>query len=699
MRRVVIISILSIVPQLLLAQWSFTVTVSKSGNCSSSLGGRISAGVLEAYAQHLSRKIYSTQQECENFRASANFVSSGYGCTVRVVATPCRGHGGASGSVDILGPSQGSSFYSNNGFNEIQNWNDDHMERMIALNPEFQNTSPTELSMGDEDTSYARTRGRETAFVLDPSKLKTFRSLNIGEDGMINTHSDDFISPKVVPANDQTVLSYLENIDRSTEPRFPLENPDDYFLWIKDQFKKVTGNDIESLMSKMSRTAAENEVVRNYREFEARLLKDAKARIDEMLATIDRSVEKKQVDMAILALDSYGADEKGYLFNTNYRRVDLDKIPLSDPIRDLANKLTSCNLTTFDTGFNAVLYYNDKTNEYTIAFEGSAWPSLSLSSENTLASKISPAIDFDANTNEYVVNVLDIELRIPQDTWNDWGKNNALQAAGRIASQFTMAKEIGDVINSIPELKDLNINFTGHSLGGALASIAGLNTGRPTYTYNAEGVSDKILSSFGLLEKKQGGEYQITAYHTDNDILTSAQKWAQGENQSPQEYATGRAREQNAKMSGYVTGNTVLSDAVDILGEGELSTNPVAWVVDPEHKKNNYVATAIGTEVNIGNLNTYGDAAKSVAAGIVVGGVTLWATRNPKTAIKYGKNTAEFTDKALAHRMEPMVRFFSETNKDVQGLWDSLNQVKQSMNGQMGNTRMRSMEYIYITTE
>ena len=423
---------------------------------------------------------------------------------------------------------------------------------------------------------------------------------------------------------------------------------------------------------------------------------------------IEHSKEKKEIDMAILALDSYGKDDKGYLFQTNYKRVELDKVALNDPMRELANKLTSCNQTNYETGFNAVLYYNSKTNEYTVAFEGSAFPSFGKSSEITTASKIAPSFDFDMNSKEYVVNALGLEMRIPQDMWNDWGKNNALQAAGRIASQFQMAKEIADILNASPELKNLNINFTGHSLGGALASVAGLSTGKPTFTYNSEGVSDKILENFGLLDKKNNRDYNITAYHTDNDILTNTQKWAQGEGKKPMTDViaeeTGKLSIDNAlsqlKQLGYDTKTAKTLTGVIFDGTG-ADFNVFAKAIDSNNERNDLVPTAIGDEKNVGDFNSSTDKLIAGAVGVVAGGIHLYISKGKDLDTTYGivKKAAELTDGALAHRMEPFVKNMMLRNVVEQNLWDRFNKEKQSMDREISNTEMRSLEQIYIVTD
>lgn len=80
--------------------------------------------------------------------------------------------------------------------------------------------------------------------------------------------------------------------------------------------------------------------------------------------------------------------------------------------------------------------------------------------------------------------------------------------------------------------------YTGHSLGGRLASVAALATGNAAVTYNGAGVSDATVdyiaqangtTAADLQSRADGG--QIRAYRTGDDILTFAQERYQGGSQ------------------------------------------------------------------------------------------------------------------------------------------------------------------------
>lgn len=188
------------------AQYTFTLNVSWSGNCSG-----YTAQMNQMMGKYKSQAItgFPTRELCEQTRAMCHQelghieiiyydVKTGKeikreatNCKLNVSTTPCTGHpmAGSVGTLNALGVSQGSSFYSSNTANEIQNWSEDDMERMLALNPEYKTSSPVELSMGDENTDLVRNRARKNAFILDTNK--PFRSLNVGDDGLINSHSAD----------------------------------------------------------------------------------------------------------------------------------------------------------------------------------------------------------------------------------------------------------------------------------------------------------------------------------------------------------------------------------------------------------------------------------------------------------------------------------------------------------------------------
>lgn len=192
-----------------------------------------------------------------------------------------------------------------------------------------------------------------------------------------------------------------------------------------------------------------------------------------------------------------------------------------DPMKMVAIAIENANATENTTGFHAELFYNELTKEYTIGFAGSG------------------------------------------KQLSDWLYNNAPQALGKEFPQQILSNAIITAIKMLPD--DAKINIVGHSLGGALASYVGLATGKPAYTYNAEGISDNILKENGLLEKKENKDYNITAYYTTYDILSNTQD--------------------------DIPGSTI-------------------------------VASAIGNRVELGDLNNVKDASVAVTAGVVVGALS-----------------------------------------------------------------------------
>ena len=578
------------------AQYKFYVSMSFNYNCHGNRECEELVMMTNGMIQNAISGIpisFNTKNECEAARnitvnslneakSLASQYASRYGVKFNFTVTPCSGFGG--GNFVFLGPNRGSSFYSPSVADEIKNWSEDNERLQAALNPEWERSEQMAVETSDYSFDEKRKNLRE-GFVIDTDK--PFRSLNIDANGRINTFSPNITSPKVIPANEQLVNEFLLRVNKESAPSL-IDNK--YIDWIKDQFEKVSGCncDIDAILSTSLRTEEEKAILGIYREFQKQLLDEAISSIDKIILSIRKSKEHKEKDMAILALDCYEKDllkmgenqSINYLSETTYERVDVNSIIIPNSIRSLAEMIDDYNRENYKTGFHAVLYCDVITNEYTIAFEGSAF-------------------------------------ELSRDALHDL-ENNVLQGLGEVGSQFKIAEDLGNYIRD----NKININITGHSLGGALASVVGLITGLPTYTYNAEGVSDKILKKFGLLEKKQNKEFQITAYHTANDILTVNQ------------YTVQRLSE---------------------------------ITIDTKGDKNNYFAEAIGTEVNIGILNT-----------------------NPKNI---------FTAGIEAHKMEPIVKYFINKNNNNLHLLQKYENSKKNMIREIDNIRMRTSEYVYIETE
>ncbi len=106
----------------------------------------------------------------------------------------------------------------------------------------------------------------------------------------------------------------------------------------------------------------------------------------------------------------------------------------------------------------------------------------------------------------------------------DW-LNNLAQGQGLPAAQYGQAVKLASQAQAAFGQND-NLVITGHSLGGGLAGIASAETGTAAVTFNAAGVHDDTLRSFGLdpsTVKQQAEDGQIRAYSVDGEFLTSLQ--------------------------------------------------------------------------------------------------------------------------------------------------------------------------------
>ncbi len=70
--------------------------------------------------------------------------------------------------------------------------------------------------------------------------------------------------------------------------------------------------------------------------------------------------------------------------------------------------------------------------------------------------------------------------------------------------------------NKVDTATDGNVSFTGHSLGGGMASAAGVATGKPTTTFNAAGLSQQTAGY-------PASPAPVDAYYVPGDALSGLQ--------------------------------------------------------------------------------------------------------------------------------------------------------------------------------
>ena len=131
-------------------------------------------------------------------------------------------------------------------------------------------------------------------------------------------------------------------------------------------------------------------------------------------------------------------------------------------------------------GFSATVFTNTETKEIVVSYRGTNPEELDDIREDAL-------------------NALDLA--------NSQGRQ-AIDLARRIAADHP---------------KDYDLSFTGHSLGGSLASTASIASGYPATTFNAAGVGDGNYQAALDAGGKGKSEEQIVNFYTDTDPLTIGQ--------------------------------------------------------------------------------------------------------------------------------------------------------------------------------
>lgn len=127
-----------------------------------------------------------------------------------------------------------------------------------------------------------------------------------------------------------------------------------------------------------------------------------------------------------------------------------------------------------------------------------------------------PALYHDSKTNGYIL------ANRGSESWKDW-RANITQPLGFHAAQFEQAVDLAYALAS-DKTYSKNLVFTGHSLGGGLAAAQTLATGRPSVTFNAEGLSKATVKRLGLNPQY---ENRITNHRTPGDALSLVQNsWA-----------------------------------------------------------------------------------------------------------------------------------------------------------------------------
>lgn len=100
----------------------------------------------------------------------------------------------------------------------------------------------------------------------------------------------------------------------------------------------------------------------------------------------------------------------------------------------------------------------------------------------------------------------------------DW-KNNVAQGRDKESLYYRKSVTVGRLIAA----NDVDVEITGHSLGGGMASAASRASGKPATTFNAAGLHENTVARYGGTVHEPATE-NIQAYRVNGEVLTGVQE-------------------------------------------------------------------------------------------------------------------------------------------------------------------------------
>jgi uncharacterized Zn-binding protein involved in type VI secretion len=104
------------------------------------------------------------------------------------------------------------------------------------------------------------------------------------------------------------------------------------------------------------------------------------------------------------------------------------------------------------------------------------------------------------------------------DKAEDWN-NNVAQGRDKESRYYRKSVNVGRRLAT----RDSDVEITGHSLGGGMASAASRASGKPATTFNAAGLHENTVARYGGTVHEPATE-NIQAYRVNGEVLTGAQE-------------------------------------------------------------------------------------------------------------------------------------------------------------------------------
>lgn len=199
------VPLLVALPLSLTAQGSYTFSrsVTFSGDCSSSQTAMLHKGVISAFIEQAPKPVFNSLMECESSRAYNTWTSTDSGCTARVFCSPCVRIGGGLtsgdlsylGNYQLLGPDQGMNSFSTNPADDVEHWDEDWARKRDMITTANNSTALPHLLTGD------------------PSFDREYASLIKGGDRILSINSKVPPKGRGVPVSDDFLNKPFKSLD------------------------------------------------------------------------------------------------------------------------------------------------------------------------------------------------------------------------------------------------------------------------------------------------------------------------------------------------------------------------------------------------------------------------------------------------------------------------------------------------------